>query len=77
VKDRLFRKLSIREVDYSYGIDAASMLYEPNGITKHAQKLITEYAAARRALEDVGGIPILRPRLSRNTTHHMLTIHCP
>jgi hypothetical protein len=61
VKDRLCSKLSIREVDYSYEIDAASVLYEPNGITQHAQRLVTEYAALRQALDEVGSSMSILP----------------
>lgn len=54
VKDSLFQNLSTREVDYSYEIDAASTLYEPDGIMQHARTLIAEYAAVRQKLEEVG-----------------------
>ncbi|KAG7286709.1 hypothetical protein NEMBOFW57_009020 [Staphylotrichum longicolle] len=53
VKDKLFKRLSTRQVDYSYEIDAASMLYEPGGIMQHARRLVTEYAAVRQKLEEV------------------------
>jgi hypothetical protein len=53
VKDQLCRDLSVREVDYSYEIDASSMIYEEHGVVGHAQKLIDEYAAVRRKLDEV------------------------
>lgn len=53
-KDELFKDLSVREVDYSYEIDEDSVLYEPNGIKRLAEKLVTEYADVRGKLEEVG-----------------------
>jgi hypothetical protein len=54
VKEQLFRDMSVREVDYSYEIDASSMIYEQNGIVRHAQNLIDEYLAVRLGLDSVG-----------------------
>jgi hypothetical protein len=59
VKNEMFGTLDARETDYSYEIDGESMIYEPNGIVQHAQKLITAYAAVRRDLEDVSNDIIL------------------
>jgi hypothetical protein len=53
VRNQLFKDLSIREVDYSYEIDAAAVIYATNGIMQHAQKLVEEYAEVRRKLEEV------------------------
>jgi hypothetical protein len=53
VKEQLFENLSTRQVDYSYEIDAESMLYEAGGILQHARRLITEYAELRQSLEEV------------------------
>ncbi|KAI1091612.1 putative ankyrin repeat protein [Rostrohypoxylon terebratum] len=50
VKDQLFQKLSIREVDYSYEIHEESELYAPNGINRLATSLIDEYAQLRSKL---------------------------
>ncbi|KAI1654117.1 putative ankyrin repeat protein [Daldinia decipiens] len=52
VKDKLFKDLSIREIDYSYDIDEDSELYEPNGIIQHARRLVEKYAEVRRELEE-------------------------
>jgi hypothetical protein len=80
VKDQLFQRMSTREVDYSYDIDAASTLYEPGGLMQHARTLITEYAAVRHQLEEVSSlVPVLSSSsvvfswISRPT---LLTIAC-
>ncbi|KAI0539493.1 putative ankyrin repeat protein [Xylaria digitata] len=52
VKDRLFKNLSIREIDYSYEINEESTIYQSNGIQLHAGRLIEEYAEVRRKLEE-------------------------
>ncbi|KAF7554349.1 hypothetical protein G7Z17_g2957 [Cylindrodendrum hubeiense] len=52
VKKQLFKKLSVREIDYSYDIDEESILYQPNGIRLHAERLVEEYAEIRRRLEE-------------------------
>lgn len=59
VKDDLFQGRSVREIDYSYEIDAESALYEPNGIMQHAQRLITALATLRQKLQDVGSKHLL------------------
>ncbi|KAI0119519.1 putative ankyrin repeat protein [Daldinia grandis] len=52
VRDRLFKNLTIRELDYSYEIGEDSEIYEPNGIVQHARRLIEKYAEVRRELEE-------------------------
>ncbi|KAI1099976.1 putative ankyrin repeat protein [Jackrogersella minutella] len=52
VKEQLFKKLSIREIDYSYEIEEGSTIYEPNGLRLHAERLVGEYAKARGRLEE-------------------------
>jgi hypothetical protein len=59
LKNRMFKDLDIREIDYSYEIDGDALIYEPGGIVQHARKLITAYAAVRQDLEDVGNNSIL------------------
>lgn len=54
LKNKLFKDLSIREVDYSYDIDEEAAIYEPNGIELHAERLLTAYAEDRSHLEEVG-----------------------
>lgn len=58
VKDRLFKNLSVREVDYSYEIDEDSSVYEPEGLASHAKSLINEYAKVRSKLEEVKPLSI-------------------
>lgn len=53
VKRDLFGGMSIRELDYSYEIDSASTLYEPDGIMQLARRLVTAYATVRQGLEEV------------------------
>ncbi|KAH6603971.1 hypothetical protein Trco_007417 [Trichoderma cornu-damae] len=52
LKNKLFKDLSIREVDYSYDIDEEATIYEPNGIKLHAERLLTTYAKDRAHLEE-------------------------
>ncbi|KAF5635889.1 ankyrin repeat [Fusarium sp. NRRL 52700] len=52
LKDTLFKDMSVREIDYSYENDEDSILYKPHGIRILAEKLIDEYAAVRRKLEE-------------------------
>ncbi|KAI2472567.1 putative ankyrin repeat protein [Annulohypoxylon bovei var. microspora] len=52
VKSDLFDRLVVRQVDYSYEIDKNSKLYEPNGISLHANILIEEYAKVRGKLKE-------------------------
>jgi hypothetical protein len=53
VKDQLFKKLSTREVDFSFEIDEESPLYSLNGIELLAKHLVEEYAKVRKGLEEV------------------------
>jgi hypothetical protein len=72
VNNNLFGGLDIREIDYSYEIDAASTLYETNGIMQLAQRLITAYAAVRRDLDEVqSSLPTLHFSSPQST---MLTV---
>ncbi|KAI1128725.1 putative ankyrin repeat protein [Nemania abortiva] len=53
VKEQLFKDMFIRQIDYSYDIDEESILYEPDGIHLHAERLIGQYAEARKKLEEI------------------------
>ncbi|KAG8674131.1 hypothetical protein FPOAC1_000094 [Fusarium poae] len=50
LKERLFKGLSIREIDYSYEIDQNSILYRQNGIDILAESLLDSYAKEREHL---------------------------
>ncbi|OBS26147.1 hypothetical protein FPOA_00090 [Fusarium poae] len=50
LKERLFKGLSIREIDYSYEIDENSILYQQNGIGILAESLLDSYAKEREHL---------------------------
>lgn len=54
LKEKLFKELSIREVDYSYEIDEEATIFQVDGIKLHAERLLTAYAKDRARLEDVG-----------------------
>jgi hypothetical protein len=61
VKYELFADRDIREIDYCYEVDAASTLYEPDGIIQLAKRLITAYAAVRQDLYEVrSSMPTLK-----------------
>jgi hypothetical protein len=53
LKERLFKGLSIREIDYSYEIDQNSILYRQNGIDILAESLLDSYAKEREHLAGV------------------------
>lgn len=53
MRNQVFKGKSIRQLDYSYEIHEDSMLYEPDGLRRHAQNLITQYSQMRSQLEDV------------------------
>ncbi|KAL6887054.1 putative ankyrin repeat protein [Trichoderma evansii] len=52
LKEKLFKNLSIREVDYSYEIDEEATIFQVDGIKLHAERLLTAYAKERAKLED-------------------------
>lgn len=52
LKNRLFKGLSIREVDYSYEIDEEATIFEADGIKLHAERLLTAYATDRASLKE-------------------------
>ncbi|KAJ8131775.1 hypothetical protein O1611_g1848 [Lasiodiplodia mahajangana] len=52
VKNHLFKNMYIREIDYSYEVDERSTIYQRNGIRLLAERLIEEYAKARRQLKE-------------------------
>lgn len=59
VRHKLFKGLPSRQIDYSYDIDQESLLYQPDGIRLHAERLVTEYAEIRKELDEVGGSILL------------------
>ncbi|KAH8733608.1 ankyrin repeat-containing domain protein [Ilyonectria robusta] len=52
LRDRLFEKLSIRQLDYSYATDESARIFQRNGIKAEAQNLLRLYSEERRRLED-------------------------
>ncbi|KAK1236937.1 hypothetical protein MKX08_007885 [Trichoderma sp. CBMAI-0020] len=52
LKNRLFERLSIRKVDYSYEIDEEATIFQAGGIKLHAEKLLMAYATDRASLEE-------------------------
>lgn len=54
MRQKLFESLLGRQLDYSYEVDQESLLYQPNGIRAHAERLVTEYAEIRKEHEEVG-----------------------
>ncbi|PNP41528.1 hypothetical protein TGAMA5MH_06629 [Trichoderma gamsii] len=53
LKNKLFKELSIREVDYSYEIDEEAPIFRMDGIQLHAEKLLKAYARDRARLDEV------------------------
>ncbi|KAF5709137.1 ankyrin repeat [Fusarium globosum] len=52
LKEKLFKNMSIREIDYSYEIHGSSTLHRPNGIHILAQELVDRYAEERDLLAE-------------------------
>ncbi|KAK4077876.1 uncharacterized protein Triagg1_3570 [Trichoderma aggressivum f. europaeum] len=61
IKNKLFRDLSARQIDYSYEIHEDSCLYETDGLRLHAERLITAYANVRSELGDALSMALARP----------------
>lgn len=53
LRNKVFKDLSTRQIDYAYEVDEDSALYEVDGLRQHAIKLVTQYAMIRKKLEEV------------------------
>lgn len=54
LRNKVFKGLRARQIDYAYEVDEDSTLYEADGLRRHATRLIAQYAMLRKNLEEVG-----------------------